>query len=138
MRRHNAYILTLLCLLSLCACNDSRRINAFTESDEIRLQTGGSVQLRYTPLTCQLSYSRDLKEFRVHTDNMSDYFCLSLSEIPVSEGQTVSGDLVWTSPRDVLARKNLALETVRLEGEKIWLWSRSARIGICVRTIDLE
>lgn len=138
MRRHNAYILTLLCLLSLCACNDSRRINAFTESDEIRLQTGGSVQLRYKPLTCQLSYSRDLKEFRVHTDNMSDYFCLSLSEIPVSEGQTVSGDLVWTSPRDVLARKNLALETVRLEGEKIWLWSRSARIGICVRTIDLE
>ena len=51
----------------------ARRRNAFVENNDIRLQIGGTVQFRYDPLTCQLSFSRDRLEFRAQTDNTSDY-----------------------------------------------------------------
>lgn len=126
----------MLLILLLCGCNDTRRINAFTENGDIRLQVGGSVQFRYDPLTCQLSFSRDNRTFRASTDNTSDFFVAELSAIPTQLGETVTADLEWTSPTDVLSRKNLTLEVVRIEGENIWLWSSSGRIGLSMRILE--
>lgn len=130
------FILLILSIISLCSCRRDRFSSAFVESDEIRLQVGGSVQLRYDPLKYQLSFSRDLREFRVSTDNMSDFFCLSLDGIPSEEGQVLGGRLVWTTHTDVLTKNNLALEVLHLEGGKVWLWSEDARIGACVLMLD--
>ena len=130
------FILLILSIISLCSCRRDRFSSAFVESDEIRLQVGGSVQLRYDPLKYQLSFSRDLREFRVSTDNMSDFFCLSLDGIPSEEGQVLGGRLVWTTHTDVLTKNNLALEVLHLEGGKVWLWSKDARIGACVEMLD--
>ena len=130
------FILLILSIISLCSCRRDRFSSAFVESDEIRLQVGGSVQLRYDPLKFQLSFSRDLREFRVSTDNMSDFFCLSLDGIPSEEGQVLGGRLVWTTHTDVLTKNNLALEVLHLEGGKVWLWSEDARIGACVLMLD--
>lgn len=130
------FILLILSIISLCSCRRDRFSSAFVESDEIRLQVGGSVQLRYDPLKYQLSFSRDLREFRVSTDNMSDFFCLSLDGIPSEEGQVLGGSLVWTTHTDVLTKNNLALEVLHLEGGKVWLWSEDARIGACVLMLD--
>ena len=130
------FILLILSIIALCSCRRGRFSSAFVESDEIRLQVGGSVQLRYDPLKYQLSFSRDLREFRVSTDNMSDFFCLSLDGIPSEEGQVLGGRLVWTTHTDVLTKNNLALEVLHLEGGKVWLWSEDARIGACVLMLD--
>lgn len=130
------FILLILSIISLCSCRRDRFSSAFVESDEIRLQVGGSVQLRYDPLKYQLSFSRDLREFRVSTDNMSDFFCLSLDGIPSEEGQVLGGRLVWTTHTDVLTKNNLALKVLHLEGGKVWLWSEDARIGACVLMLD--
>ena len=130
------FILLILSIIALCSCRRDRFSSAFVESDEIRLQVGGSVQLRYDPLKYQLSFSRDLHEFRVSTDNMSDFFCLSLDGIPSEEGQVLGGRLVWTTHTDVLTKNNLALEVLHLEGGKVWLWSKDARIGACVEMLD--
>ena len=133
------FILSLfICMTALSACNESMQINSFAQSEQIRIQVGGSTQMSYNPLTCQIAFSRDLRQFRAHTDNMSDYFCINMSEIPVSIGQKINADIVGTTHRDVLSKKNLTFETVRLEGETIWLWSTSAKIGVCIQTIDLE
>lgn len=133
--RHTGFIL-LLCTFLLCGCGETRKINAFIENDEIRLQVGSIVHFTYDPLTCQLSFNRGRKEFRAQTDNTSDFFAVTLSEIPCEYGQTVSADLVWTTPTDVLTRKNLTLEVIRIEGEKIWLWSSSGRIGLSICVLE--
>lgn len=128
----------LLCMLTLilCSCGGQRRINAFKENDEIRLQVGSNVQFRYDPLKCQMAFSRSQMEFRAHTDNMSDFYIVQLSSIPVNEGEKVSAKLIWTTATDVLTRNNLTLEAVRIEGDKIWLWSDSGRIGVSILTLE--
>ena len=134
--RNAAFLLSLLCLLLLSGCQDERQLNAFCENDEIRLMVGGTIAFTYEPNTCQLAFSRDLKEFRAHTDNMSDFFVADFSEIPATLGQRLSADLVWTTEREVLSRKNLTLEVERLEGDECWLWSNSGRIGLTVRILE--
>ena len=123
-------------LTILTGCSDKRMRSAFSENDEIRLMVGGSIPFTYEPNTCQLSFSRDRKEFRAHTDNMSDFYAVTFRELPSNLGQTVTADLTWTTERDVLTRKNLTLEVVRIEGDQFWLWSNSGRIGLCIRILE--
>ncbi len=136
MKVRRTILLTVALVALLSGCDRSGARNAFVESGEIRLQVGRVVQFRYDPLKCQMSFNRDRKEFRIQTDNVSDFYAVRLSEIPVSEGQTLSADLSWTTATDVLNRKNLALRVVKTEGEKIWLWSDSGRIGLSVVILE--
>ena len=129
-------LLSAAILSVLTGCSDKRMRSAFSENDEIRLMVGGSIPFTYEPNTCQLSFSRDRKEFRAHTDNMSDFYAVSLSQIPSMQGETVTADLTWTTERDVLTRKNLTLEVIRIEGDQFWLWSNSGRIGLCIRVLE--
>lgn len=128
--------LALLCVLLLSACSDQRMQDAFTENEGVRLMVGRDIPFTYDPATCQLAFSRDLKEFRAHTDNMSDFYAVRFTELPTIQGQTVTADLTWTTERDVLTRKNLTLEVVRIEGDQFWLWSNSGRIGLCIRILE--
>ena len=132
--RHILLLFSVLALL--CGCSDKRMRVAFSESDEIRLMVGGTVPFTFEPNTCQLAFSRDRKEFRAHTDNMSDFYAVRFTEIPSTLGQTVTADLTWTTERDVLTRKNLTLEVVRIEGDQFWLWSNSGRIGLSIRVLE--
>lgn len=134
--RHIPALLLLLLLLLLAACSDQRMRNAFCESDEIHLMVGGDIPFTYDPNTCQLAFSRDRKEFRAHTDNMSDFYGVTLTEVPTRMGQRVQGDLIWTTETEVLTRKRLTLEVVRIEGDQIWLWSDSGRIGLGIRILE--
>lgn len=135
MRVKGLLILTIL-MMSLCSCETQRRINAFREDDSIKLQVAGKDQFRYDPLSCQMAFSRSKKEFRAHTDNMSDFYIVRLSAIPVEQGEVVTADLEWTTDTDILSRNKLTLEVVRLEGDKMWLWSNSGRIGISLVVLE--
>lgn len=134
MKRFIAILLLASSLL--CGCNDSRRRNAFVENNDIRLQVGSTVHFRYDPLTCQMAFSRDRKEFRAQTDNTSDYYSVVLSDIPVQTGETVSANLTWTTETDILTRNDLSLEVLRIDGDRIWLWSSSGRIGVSIMVMD--
>ncbi len=133
MRRLAAF---LAIAVLLCGCNDSRKRNAFVENNDIRLQIGSTIQFRYDPLTCQLAFSRDRREFRAQTDNTSDYYSIVLSEIPANIGQRVSGDLTWTTETDILTRDDLDLEVLRIEGDQVWLWSSSGRTGVMIKLLE--
>lgn len=129
-------LLPLLLLLALAGCRDDRLQSAFVEREGVRLLVGGTIAFTYEPNTCQMAFSRDLKEFRAHTDNMSDFFVADFSEVPSELGQRLSADLVWTTEREVLTRKNLTFEVVRIEGEEFWLWSTTGRIGLTVKILE--
>ena len=129
-------VILLLSLLALTGCQDERQRAAFCENEGVRLLVGGSIAFSYEPNTCQLAFSRDLREFRAYTDTMSDFFVASFSQIPVTLGQRMTANLTWTTEREVLTRKNLTLEVVRLEGDMVWLWSDAGRIGLTVRILE--
>lgn len=129
-------VILLLCLMALTGCQDERQRAAFCENEGVRLLVGGSIAFSYEPNTCQLAFSRDLLEFRAYTDTMSDFFVASFSQIPVTLGQRMTANLTWTTEREVLTRKNLTLEVVRLEGDMVWLWSDAGRIGLTVRILE--
>ena len=133
MRRLAAF---LAIAVLLCGCNDSRKRNAFVENNDIRLQIGSTIQFRYDPLTCQLAFSRDRREFRAQTDNTTDYYAIVLSEVPANIGQRVSGDLTWTTETDILTRDDLDLEVLRIEGDQVWLWSSSGRTGVMIKLLE--
>ena len=122
MKTRSILLLVCLCLSGLCSCDKNRHIEAFSESGEIRC--------------CQMSFNQTTLEFMAFNDSMSDYYSVRLSEIPTRVGQAVIADLIWTTSKDVLHRDNVAFETVRLEGDSIWLWSYSARIGVSLRILE--
>ena len=126
----------LFAVLLLSACADQRMRTAFSENEGVRLMVGRDIPFIYDPATCQLAFSRDLREFRAHTDNMSDFFVATFVQLPSTLGQTVLADLVWTTERDVLTRKNLTLEVIRIEGDQFWLWSSTGKIGLCMRILE--
>lgn len=134
--RNSLRILLLGALLLLAGCQDERQRTAFCENEGVRLLVGGSIAFSYEPNSCQLAYSRDLREFRAYTDTMSDFFVATFSQVPSALEQRLTADLVWTTERDVLTRKNLTLEVVRLEGDMVWLWSAAGRIGLVVRILE--
>lgn len=129
-------IILLGAALVLCGCQEERLLSAFSARDEVRLQIGGEEKMCYDPLTCQLAYNPDKREFRVHTDNMSDFFSLTLSAIPVADEEEVRGSLTYTTRTDIVHKNNITLRAVRLEGDKIWLWSQSASIGIEIQVLE--
>ena len=129
-------IILLLSLLALTGCQDERLRNAFCENEGVRLLVGGSIAFSYEPNTCQLAFSCDHREFRAYTDTMSDFFVAELSRVPTTLGQRLTANLTWTTEREVLTRKNLTLEVVRLEGDMVWLWSDAGRIGLTVRILE--
>ena len=136
MRKLLHILLVFSALLLLAGCQDERQRAAFCENEGVRLLVGGSIAFSFEPNSCQLAFSRDLREFRAYTDTMSDFFVATFSQVPSELEQRLTADLVWTTEREVLKRKNLTLEVVRLEGDMVWLWSASGRIGLVVRILE--
>lgn len=134
MRKAAAYL--LLAALLLCSCRDDRFITAFTGEDGIHLSVNSKTVFKYDPNTCQMSFNRDRCEFRVHTDYMSDFYTLTLSEIPSRQGQEVKGTLVWSTETDIYTKKNVTFSAEKLEGDMLWLWTGNGRVGVVVRILD--
>ena len=130
------HIFACLPAILLWACEPHHAMSEeFAQDDEIRMEIKGYTTFRYDPNTCQIGFNRENCEFRVHTDNMSDFYVVRLDYIPVEEGEVLNGTVSWTTGDD-LHNKKTAFEAVKLEGSKIWLWSASTRIAMVVRTLE--
>ena len=109
----------------------------FIRTTDFELQVKDETVFRYDPLTWQTAFKREKREFRVHTDNMSDYYCVTLNNIPSSEGQKVKGSIVWTSSSNVITKSGLTFSVEKIDrAGRIWLWSRKERIGAVVQALD--
>lgn len=126
------FLLIVLSSLFLASCGQSKLMNVFSESDTVRLQVGRTEHFIYDANTCQMAFHRDKMQFRAQTDNTSDFFTVNFYSMPYQLSQEVRADISWTTDFEILERKNLTFEVIRLEGEKVWLWSSSSRIGVCL------
>lgn len=128
-------ILATAVLLCLCSCHDDI-FPRFVADDSIHLEVDGVQQLHYDETYCQLGFSRERCQFRMCTDSMSDYFAVQMNMLPNAEGDMLRADLTWTTSRDVITRKNIALEVVKAEGDKFWLWNEQGRIALVIQILD--
>lgn len=120
----------------LCACRKDDFRPVFVQAEEICMMQRGKTIFSYDPMTCQTGFNRKKGEFRVHTDNMSDFYIVTLNRIPVMEGERVEGTIVWTTPTAIYTKKKITLEAAKLEGDRIWLWHDQSQTGVMVRTLE--
>lgn len=134
MKRYTHILIAVLLLVS--SCDGTHEITNFSDTDAIRLEVAGITQFFYDPITCQMAFNRERGEFRVHTDSMSDYFIVDLSEIPTETGQEVTGDVIWTTTNDLMTRQNITLRLINSQGDRLWFWNANYRIGVEVRILE--
>ena len=136
MRTLRAITAILALCAALCGCSDSELFPAFVADSSVRMEIGGSSQFSYDESACTLWFNRERGEFCAGTDNMSDYFKVKLGGVPVMEGEEFRASLEWTTPTSTRKMQNVALEAVKVEGDRIWLWNDENRIALVVRVLD--
>ncbi len=127
-------LLTALMLASACGPK-GYYTPEFLQDATLRLSVGDEEILRYDPYEYQYAYNRERLEFRLHTDNMSEYVLLTLNEEPVRENQVVAASSIrWTRDNGSdMIKKDIALEVVKVEGDVIWLWNSRESLKMTVR-----
>ena len=128
--------LIIAALFALCACRKEVPDEKFILDDEVKLMMDDVTLLSYAPATCQIAYNSDNNFFVICTDNLSDYVTIELSETPREEGQTVYGNILWaTDAHGIDARRNVALQVVKIQGDKVWLWNSNGGIKAVIRLL---
>ena len=138
--RHIARIPVFAALLGciiLSSCTGGKVDPEFIATSDCNLRVKGEVVFKYDPLTCQTAFNRRKCEFRVHTDNMSDYYCVNLNLVPTAEGQKAKGDITWTNRSDVVSRKDLTFHVKKADRSgRIWLRCRKEQIGVVIHVLE--
>ena len=137
MRKVLNILLCLLAALAIVCCNGRNGYDRdFVESDTISLTVNKVKAFEYDPFTCQLGYNDGKREFRVSTDNMSDFFAITLSKIPTSKGEQITGNIIWTGDDYTRELRNLNFQTVKVEHGKIWLWNQANKLAVIIPIMD--
>lgn len=130
-------LLTLLCLaLLLCGCQKENVDESFLENNNLCLIEKGVTVHSYDPLTWQVSFNRADREFRVHTDNMSDYYILRCSALPREEGQSIKCSIRW-SGNSITSKSNLTFRVEKMDSAgRVWLWCKGSKIAVSVMLLN--
>ena len=136
-RLHPIYLAALLLAVLFSSCTGNKVDPEFVATSDFSLKVKDDMVFKYDPLTCQVAFNRERGEFRVHTDNMSDYYCLNLRFVPTGGGQKGKGDITWTNRSDVVTRNDLAFVVKKVDRTgRMWLWCRKERIGAVIQVLD--
>lgn len=137
MRRLLYFLAAIVSAACMTGCFGSSADPYFLSYDENALQVAGVPQFSWDEKTCQMSFSRDSREFRVFTDTMSDFYCVKMSTIPTSAGQSLSCDLTWTTPDDISTRSGMSFRVEQISPDgTVWLWNRKEKIGVIVQILE--
>lgn len=126
-------------MILICGCGPHMfTIEEFSETENISLRIKGARILEYKAETHQLGFNREKCEFRVHDDDMADYFIITCDEMPSQTGQKVTADLKYTTPDDVKTRNGVEFEVTGIgTGDgRIWLWNQKYQIGAVVKALQ--
>lgn len=131
--KHWAVIFAVV-LATFAGCKSENLSEEFVLDRTPRMEIKGYTTFLYDPLTCQVGFNQENCEFRVHTDNMSDFFIVRLNEMPSGENQIIEGTAQWTTGDD-LHNKKTRFSVVKMDGDRIWLWSAESRIAVVVQAL---
>ena len=137
MRRRLLAILLVIVTVMPVGCNRKGSYDkALLLDNTVCLMVKKSTVFSYDPLTCQMAYNKSTRQFRAGTDTMSDYFTVRLSSVPSSSGQTVTGDVTWTTSSSVSSLSGVTFEVEQVDSDgNVWLWSSRQEIAAVVKIL---
>lgn len=121
-------------LLHGCSCN--KLDEDFIRSEKLSLRVKGKKIHEYEPNNWQIGFNENKKQFRIHNDTMSEYYILNCYSLPTEEGQTIRGDLKWSTSSSVTSRKGVEFKVEKKDDAgNIWLWSKKSGIAVSIRRL---
>ena len=136
MKRHLPLVLLVL-FLSACNGHKGEMDPLIYDANQVSLMVKGKTVFSYTEGTTQLTFNRTLKEFRAGNDDMSQFFVLTCSELPVKEGQELTGEIKWTSGSSVKTSSGLRFRVEKNDNTGlVWLWCASDKTGAVVKILN--
>jgi hypothetical protein len=131
------YILILMTVALLSGCNIYDIDEILLERDEISLTWKGVEQIVFDPMTWQVGYNSETYEYRVHDDDMADYFVLECETRPGTEGEDITASVEWTEKDDVRRYEDILFTVKKIAPDgRVWLWSRMQKIGVVVKQLE--
>lgn len=136
MKYYLIYISLFFITIFAISCTRYDVEEVLLEKEEISLSWKGTLKMKYDENTWQTAFNRDRNEFRVHDDNMSDWFKVTCRRPVTSKGQEVTADIEWTEQSSIRKRNGLTLTVERMEDDgRIWLWNKSEGLAIVVKML---
>lgn len=133
MKRIGLILIGILCLAG-CQQYDIEEI--LLQREEISLTVRGTEVLVYDPATFQLGYNSQTNEFRVFSDDMGNWFSLRCESRPSAEGETIKGDVKWTSTNTTRSKNGVTFHVEKTDSKgHIWLWCKEEAIGVIVKEL---
>lgn len=132
--------LLLLLALTLAGCDKKKEPGmdpGLETATDVCLNVKGSRIFTYAEGTTQLGFNRALRQFRAGNDDMSSYFIVTCSELPVKEGQEIRADISWTSGSTVKTSSKVAFTVEKIEDTGlVRLWCAADKTGAVIKILD--
>lgn len=128
--------MTAVILSVASGCNPYDIDEVLLHREDVSLTWKGKDQFVYDPITCQMSHNISTKEYRVHNDNLSDWFTIRCSETPSYEGQEITADVSWTGENSARSEKGITFRVEKTDASGcVWLWCKAKSIGIVIKNL---
>ena len=127
-------IVLLLVFISCRKDEDSSgvaNLDEFISKQEAGLFGYGGFLFKYTPLECQISINIKRQQIRLQNDSQTNWLHVHFSRFPKMEGESIELELRYRAGGDEIVN-HTAMETVRAEKGKYWLWDSENNMGIIV------
>lgn len=136
MKRIRVIFVAAVALLSVVSCQEKALLEEFTdERSEIGLTVKGQDVFTFEENLCQIGYDDALRQFRVSDDMMTDYFILTVNDLP-EIGYETTASLVYTTDDDLISMKGLTFKLVKMGHDgTMWFWNKKNSIGAVVRKL---
>ena len=136
MKRKALLLLLLAALLAVSCIHEARVDSELLATDVPCLKVKGKMVHLYDEANGQLGYNASLHQFRVGTDNMSDFFILTCDREPREAGERVTATLYWTQDYNVQRREGIELKVEQVDADgTVRLWNGKESIGAVVRIL---
>lgn len=139
MKKYIPLLLVTMSLIALCGCQrgdgfDFDLIGAYPQPC---LLINGTPATSVAPDGAQYVYSPTSKTFCAGTDTMSDYFLVTLSNIPSSEGQKLTASVEYTadSTQKYLTNLSFTVEQIKDNGI-VWLWCPASKLSLAIQILN--
>lgn len=136
--RIRTIIVTAIICSAVCGCEKHYETDpVFIASNDVVLKVRNTDKLVYVPEYYQLGFRKDMKQFRVQNDNMSEYFIFTCSSLPEKEGQSMKCAIRYESVSESFVRSDLSFRVERTDNEgRFWLWCKDKGIGVMVKILN--
>lgn len=127
----------VLTIISVISCVGPQPDEVLLPRTEISLTIKGEAIMELDPATSQIAYNSERNEFRLASDNLSDWLIFKSNATPTDVGQEVMASLEYTSQSNIkrLSDLTFSVEKTAPDGTT-WLWSKEKKIGIIIKVLQ--